>query len=284
VTFFRRSIVVSILVMLAVMGPVPSLSAAGNSAEAWSEQLRQARANKDDTAIVAALEGRAEALLALGFLSRAEADLLEALDRTGPDADSIRILRLKGLLGAVRTRIGDIDGARADLGEALLAASLAGARRLEAVTLNNIGNFLLLERRFDEAIQVYEESASIAAQTGDADTALAARLNAADVLIRQGAFSRAAEQAGRAAEILGEPEASAGQVSALIKLGRLNQAIAAGAPRLTRSQGRAAHRHFAAARQHAAALGDAMRGSAASPPGISASSTRLPAAGMRQGA
>ncbi|MFQ5565506.1 MAG: hypothetical protein ACE5EU_04005, partial [Paracoccaceae bacterium] len=147
-TFFRRSTAVFILVMLAVMGSVPSPGAAGDTAEAWSEELRQARAAKDDAAIVAALAGRAEALLALGFLARAEADLLEALDRVGPDADPVRILRLRGLLGAVRTRIGDIDGARADLGEALLAASLAGERRLEAVTLNNIGNFLLLERRF----------------------------------------------------------------------------------------------------------------------------------------
>ncbi|MFQ5566193.1 MAG: CHAT domain-containing protein [Paracoccaceae bacterium] len=61
--------------------------------------------------------------------------------------------------------------------------------------------------------------------------------------------------------MLAEPAADAAQIGALIKLGRLNQAIAAGAPRLTRSQGRAAHRHFAAARQHAASLGDQRLGS-----------------------
>ena len=39
------------------------------------------------------------------------------------------------MLGAVRTSIGDIDEARADLGESLLLAATSGARRMEAVMI-----------------------------------------------------------------------------------------------------------------------------------------------------
>ena len=39
------------------------------------------------------------------------------------------------MLGAVRTSVGNIDEARADLGESLLLAATSGARRMEAVMI-----------------------------------------------------------------------------------------------------------------------------------------------------
>jgi len=226
------------------------------SAEYWSEALAAARTSGNVAAEIAALELRAESHLALGFLTRAEADLTEALAKADGLGDQLLILRLKGMRGAVRTRIGDIDEARADLGESLLLAALAGERRMEAVTLNNIGNFLLLERRLAEAARIYAESAEIAETAGDAGLAWTARLNAAEVQADLSAHGTATALANVAEAGLTNAPRNATTVGGLIKLGRLNLRLATESDALEASRGLAAHRNLMAAREGAAALGN----------------------------
>jgi CHAT domain-containing protein len=192
----------------------------------WNEAAAAAQANGDASIRADALARRAEAYQALGFLRQAEDDLILALALTDGESTPVRVIHFKGMLGSVRTQIGDIDEARADLGESLTLADRRGERELAAVTLNNIGNFLLLERRYLEATAVYSESAADAQALGLPDLAWIAALNAAAAYIKLEDAATAGRTLAPVDGRLSASPISARRINGRIKLGRLHGDLA----------------------------------------------------------
>jgi CHAT domain-containing protein len=189
--------------------------------EHFSEGVAEARtlANKDLE--IEALSRRADAYQALGFLEQASADLEAAialLDETGPPE---REIRLRGALGNVQTLIGNFEDARAELGLSRLQTLLLGDRKLEARTLINIGNFLLVQRRYQEAIKVYVSSSSLAAEVGSLDLQWIPALNEATARIELGDYDIAEASLLRGYQALKDSEVSAHTAHGLITLGSL---------------------------------------------------------------
>lgn len=211
--------IVPAILLLAFCSCGEALADPAQVAEQAREDASSARAAGDLAGEIGALARGAEAKAALGLLNRANADLTEAL-RITPGDDLHTRLRLLGQRGAIQTRLGDVDEARADLGEALILAIKAGDRRSEAVTLNNIGNFLLLERRYTEASRVYSDAAEIARDLGASALETAALLNHADVLLAVEAPEEARNLLNRAAPLMPAQPSTGTDISARIKLAR----------------------------------------------------------------
>ncbi len=117
--------------------------------------------------IVSARVARGQALAALQRLDEAESELLPAL--TGPE-DGVRAGALV-VLGEVRRRRGDLDGAREAFGSGLAAArtaGLAGTDRLGGEALRQLGLLDYFDGRLRAAEQRFREAHQLAEQVGDA--------------------------------------------------------------------------------------------------------------------
>ncbi len=226
-------------------------------AERWGAVIRAAEERGDLAGAREARERRAQVYLGIGHLDRALLDLDKALQTVDRSQARGAAMRLKGLRGAVQTRAGSVDEARADLGEAFLLAVQLDDRRAEAITLANIGNFLLLEQREAEAALIYQDSAELAAAAEAPDVAAIALLNLADLRKRMGDTRGASGALDRVSAALPTPPGTASEIMAFVKLGRLRSELAEmGPPISATSEGRAAHAALSAARKQAAALGD----------------------------
>jgi predicted ATPase/DNA-binding XRE family transcriptional regulator len=129
-----------------------------------------------------------------GHLSegRAWMDRLLELDRSQPtkSGPSVRGKALNGA-GALASRQGDYQRARALHEEALALQRSLGNRRGEAITLNNLGTVAQEQGDHVRAIALYEESIAIKRELSDPRTIAVSLCNLGDVLRDRGAFERA---------------------------------------------------------------------------------------------
>src|SRR5207253_853051 len=94
--------------------------------------------------------------------------------------------RALAALGDVYVALGPSETAESYLKRSLAIAREAGNTNLTAAGLNNLGNLLATERKYEEAITVYRESIALADQGGDAALAVRALSNAAAALRKHG--------------------------------------------------------------------------------------------------
>jgi CHAT domain-containing protein len=189
--------------------------------EHFSEGVAEARALADKGLETDALARRADAYQALGFLEQAAADLNAAIALLDETDSPEREIRLRGSLGNVHTLIGNFEDARAELGLSRLQTLLLGDRELEARTLINIGNFLLVQRRYEEAIKVYASSNSLAAEVGSLDLQWITALNEGAARIELEDYDIAEASLQRGNQILKISDVSARTAHGLITLGSL---------------------------------------------------------------
>src|SRR3989442_14983643 len=120
----------------------------------------------------------AQAYQSMGHYTKALQSLQSAsnlIERTG---DRSRLARIKGLAGALYLASGQAEDASRYLKEGLQLAKEAGNTGLAAVILNDKGNVLASQKKYDEAIAAYTESISLAEATKNHKLAAQALINA----------------------------------------------------------------------------------------------------------
>jgi tetratricopeptide (TPR) repeat protein len=130
-----------------------------------------------------------------------------------------------------------LDWALVELGRASEAVHSARALEIfrslgdlnrEAYVLNNLGMFAYFRGSWDEAIDLYRESARCAAKAGDAAAPAFAEMNIAEILSDQGRLEEAAEHLNRCRRILASTRDQDSVPFVDVLLGRL--AVRAGRP------------------------------------------------------
>jgi tetratricopeptide (TPR) repeat protein len=121
-------------------------------------------------------------------------DRLLELDRSQatPSPTLVRAKVLNGA-GALASRQGDYERARAVHEEALILQRSLGDRRGEAITLNNLGTIAQEQGDYERSIALYEESIAIKRTLADSRSTAVSLCNLGDVLRDRGAFERAEE-------------------------------------------------------------------------------------------
>lgn len=148
----------------------------------WTKAERLAGDSKNPEIRMDILLRRAEAYQALGFYRRSIGDL-QAASRLAETADDDETrARIQGSLGNVHYLMGSAERAQTHFETCLEYARTAGARRLEATTLTNMGN-LFTARDPSRAETWYRESYRIAKAIGDSQLAVDALINNARLSI-----------------------------------------------------------------------------------------------------
>src|SRR2546422_885481 len=135
------------------------------AAASWTQAARlyeQAGKPKEQSEALLFL---AQAYQSVGHYTKALQSLQSAsalVERTG---DRLGTARIKGLAGALYLASGQPEDASRNLKEGLQLAKEAGNAGLAAVILNDRGNVLASQKKYDEAIAAYTESISLAEDT-----------------------------------------------------------------------------------------------------------------------
>lgn len=190
------------------------------AADAWTVRYLEAERAGETAAAVYALGRRAEAYRMLGYLGRAIDDLHRAISLASEAAGAAMIARLRGSLGNALYANGQWSQAAEEIGSCLTYALGYDDKPLAALAFNDAGIVLAYgprdsgskpwrpestSQRDDDASYIailthvvdansaYEQSYSLALETGNFALAGSARLNAARYALGRGDLSSAAQ-------------------------------------------------------------------------------------------
>ncbi len=149
----------------------------------------------------------------------------EAAESARQAGDAKSVAAAAELTGVLHTLQGATAQAKQVLQSALIAAGELGEGAARASILNNLGNLRLVERRFDEAVDFYDQAATAARRADAKLIEPLALANKARALLMAGNREEAMTAAREAERKIKQLEASHEQASRLISVGRTLQEI-----------------------------------------------------------
>jgi CHAT domain-containing protein len=164
----------------------------GNFSEAavqWQQALDVYQKRGNTNAVIETSVSLAAALQSAGQQRRAVEILTDAL--ASAEASHHKVTFVESKLGAALVLTPDTDRARLLLQEALGAAKADGNADLSASILNDLGNALTSQQKYAEALNCYDQSASLARQASNALLRAQAHCNAAQTAVQAGEFDKA---------------------------------------------------------------------------------------------
>jgi len=159
-----------------------------------------------DDLVCPARVAHAKALIGLHRLQEADAELASCLD--GPEGEGRAGVLL--VLGELRHKRGDLTAARQAFVSALAAASAAGADRLGAEALRELGLLDYFQGRLKDAEGRFEQARELAVQVGDVRGAGWALQHLAWSATSRGDYVTAGTALDQAAEVFGSLEDTSG--------------------------------------------------------------------------
>lgn len=191
----------------------------GAAVSSWAEAARLfdqgGNTGKHSEALIRLSQG----YQSLGEHQEALRAVEKALDLAQQDRDERRTAEAKGSMGHILASLGDNDRAHRSLAEALETAKRLSDPDLSARILNNLGNLLAAQKRFEDALQTYQESVLLVGERGD--TAALAQVNSAFVSFALGHDREAKSRIDKALVLLRGLEDSYYKAHALINVGLL---------------------------------------------------------------
>ncbi|HTL59844.1 MAG TPA: CHAT domain-containing protein [Candidatus Limnocylindrales bacterium] len=195
------------------------------SAEQWQKALDNYRRKGDAEAVIRTSVSLADAYEALGHYRRA-IDVLEgALTNANSAKAPEQVLLAKSRLGAALIMTRELDRAATMLNECLEAAKAGADSNLEGQIQNDLGNVLIAQQKFTEALALYEAGASAALQASNSLLVAQARCNAASAAAQAADFSRADQLNAQALEAIALLTASHAKAFLLLTSGMTDRQI-----------------------------------------------------------
>ncbi|HEX4140867.1 MAG TPA: CHAT domain-containing protein [Candidatus Methylacidiphilales bacterium] len=143
----------------------------------WRAAVVAADQEKDTKSELQAALGLADALQNLGQLRLAE-DALEKADKLAKASSATALqAKIESSLGTIYMFVGDPDDGEALLKNGVKLGHKLGDERIVAMALNNLADFHVYQRKFDQAMAEYDEAATTARAAGDKLLAAKARVN-----------------------------------------------------------------------------------------------------------
>lgn len=152
----------------------------------WEKAIRFYQARHDNPGLIDSQVRLAAAYEAIGQFSEAIKLLGDAANLAASIGDRKRIILAKTNLGEARSYTRRADLAEADLREALALALKDEDPKAASSIYNSLGNLLVAEGKFGDALEAYREGASMARQIHDRLLAAKALSNAAAMTTRTG--------------------------------------------------------------------------------------------------
>ena len=189
------------------------------AATSWTEAAglyeRRGQFNEQSEALILL----AQAYQSMGFYTKALPGIQSAtalVERTG---DRSRLARIKGLAGKLYLASGQTEDASRLLNEGLRMAKDLGATDLTAALLNDLGNVLASEKKYDEASKAYGESIALAQKFQNHSLEVNALINAATASQRSGRHQEAKDRLDQALKQVEALEDSHDKAYGLISMG-----------------------------------------------------------------
>jgi CHAT domain-containing protein len=156
--------------------------AVAEAATRWAEAARACEAARDLACRISALTYLARAQTALGQYRQAQGSLETAAALVVATDNRRAAASIDAALGNVYLVLGPPEAAESHLRKALAAARSVPDPALTAATLNDLGNLLATQKRYEEALAAYRESIALATSPGLRVLRARARINAAAAL------------------------------------------------------------------------------------------------------
>lgn len=191
----------------------------------WQKAVESFRRQGNTNAEIQTSLSLAGAHQSLGQQRRAAQILQDTLARAESSGDRSLVMLVKSRLGAALILTLESERAGTLLREALESAKAEKNARLSAAILNDLGNLSATEQKFAEALAAYEESVTLARQTGNKGLTAQARCNAASTAARAGDFSKADDLNAQALRDIGDLDASHAKAFLLLTAGQTDRQI-----------------------------------------------------------
>ena len=190
----------------------------GAAVSSWSEAARLFEEKGNTARYVECLTKLSQAYQGAGQHQEARKAAERALRLAQQDKSGKQTAEALCSLGNILTSLGETERGGRSIEEGLGIAERLGDADLRARLLNNLGNLLAAQKRFEEALQAYQDSASA---VREGDTAALAVVNSASACFTLGYFSEAKSRIERALLLLRGLEDSYYKAHALINAGLL---------------------------------------------------------------
>jgi CHAT domain-containing protein/Tfp pilus assembly protein PilF len=184
----------------------------------WSKAARLFEERKETAAYVESLTKLSQAYQGAGQYQEALKAAQRALLLAQQDKNEKQTAEAMCSMGNILTTLGEGERGRRLLEEGLRIAEPLGDADLRARLLNNLGNLLAAQKRFEEALQAYQDSA-LAVREGA--TGALALVNSATACLTLGDYSQAKSRIDKALLLLRDLEDSYYKAHALINAGLL---------------------------------------------------------------
>ncbi|MEO0843030.1 MAG: CHAT domain-containing protein [Cyanobacteria bacterium J06643_5] len=154
----------------------------------WEKATANYSKIKDEAGVIGSKLNQIQALQALGLYNQAK-KILESDVKLLLDNQPNSVLKAKGLLslGNALRVVGDLDKSQAILKESLTVAQKLQSKETEAEVLLSLGNTAQTEQKTKEALDYYQQAATISNKT----TQLQAKLNQLPLLVEKKQWSEA---------------------------------------------------------------------------------------------
>jgi len=185
----------------------------------WSEAAVLFEESGDTTNCSESLAKLSQAHQSLGQHQEALKTVEKALFIARQGKDERQTAEALGVLGSIQIGLGESERAHRNLDDALRRAKGLGDPDLSARILNTLGNLFVAQSKYEEALQAYRKSASVAPERGA--TAAAALVNTALASFSLGYYDEARSWIEKALTLLQGLEDSSYKAHAFISAGLL---------------------------------------------------------------
>ena len=189
----------------------------------WDNALQVAKAQNNHGLEIEARLRLAEAYQALGQHIHAVRVVEPALTLASGSSDPGRLIQLTTILGRSYSETGNTAQARQLLEQSAGTATGNGRLDLAATALNNLGNLLLREQQYTDALAAYEKGIGLAKQSGDRLLQAQASANAARAALENGDPERSSELLSAALDVTRGLSDSHDKAYLLLNIGQLGR-------------------------------------------------------------